>query len=64
MPKLTEYELSYICYYSERVDLTNIAAGFGPKLKSKEITPLLEELRKKNIFEFYKNSYKELLEEN
>ncbi|HEF1856751.1 hypothetical protein [Bacillus thuringiensis] len=63
MPKLTEYELAYICYYSERVELTALAAGFEPKLKLREIMPLLDDLRKKGIFDFYKNTYQELLEE-
>jgi len=63
MRKLKEYDLAYICYYSERVELTAIAAGFAPKLKGKEINFLLEGLHKKGIFEFYKNTYEELLEE-
>lgn len=63
MPKLTEYELAYICYYSERVELTALAAGFEPKLKLREIMPLSDDLRKKGIFDFYKNTYQELLEE-
>ncbi|MGQ0418717.1 hypothetical protein ACT4US_01995 [Bacillus sp. HC-Mk] len=63
MLQLTEYDLAYICYYSERVELTAIAAGFAPKLKVREITLLLEALHKKGLFDFYKNTYEELLEE-
>ncbi|MEI4618226.1 hypothetical protein [Bacillus cereus] len=63
MRNLKEYDLAYICYYSERIELSSIAAGFETKLKSKEIPPLLEDLRTKGIFDFYKNTYQELLEE-
>lgn len=61
MPKLTEYDLAYICYYSERGELTALVVGFEPKLK--EIMPLLDGLRRKGIFNFYTNTYQELLEE-
>ncbi|EKS8367035.1 hypothetical protein [Bacillus thuringiensis] len=59
MPKLTEYELAYICYYSKRVELTALAAGFEPKLK--EIMPLLDDLRRKGIFDFF-DEYPNLLD--
>ncbi|QWI73028.1 hypothetical protein ER45_028875 (plasmid) [Bacillus mycoides] len=63
MPQLKEYDLAYICYYSEKVELRAIAAGFAPKLNFKEINFLLDDLRKKGTFEFYKSTYEELLEE-
>ncbi|MGG0263072.1 hypothetical protein [Bacillus mycoides] len=63
MIKLTEYDLSYICYYSEKMELTALVAGFSPRLKSNDIKLLLEDLRKKKIFDFYKTTYEELLEE-
>ncbi|EOO24380.1 hypothetical protein IIU_06750 [Bacillus cereus VD133] len=63
MQKLKEYDLAYICYYSEKVELRALAAGFVPKLKLKEVNFLLDDLHKKGTFEFYKNTYEELLEE-
>ncbi|MBG0970677.1 hypothetical protein [Bacillus sp. SRB3LM] len=63
MIKLTEYDLAYICYYSEKVPLSALAAGYFPRLQSKDLTRLLENLRKKKIFDFYRNTYEELLEE-
>ncbi|MEH7218011.1 hypothetical protein [Bacillus toyonensis] len=62
MRKLTEYDLAYICYYSERVEIPALAAGFTPQLKFQEINFVLENLRKTEMFEFYKNTYEELLD--
>ncbi|MGG5741902.1 hypothetical protein [Bacillus cereus group sp. IBL03679] len=63
MQKLTEYELAYICYYSERVELTAIVTGFSPKLTMKEMKGLLQDLDDKGLFDFYKSTYEEMLEE-
>ncbi|MEK4418655.1 hypothetical protein LW858_29265 (plasmid) [Bacillus cereus] len=63
MIKLTEYDLAYICYYSEKVALPALVAGYSPRLRSNDIKFLLEDLRKKEVFDFYKNTYEELLEE-
>ncbi|MEN3132489.1 hypothetical protein [Bacillus albus] len=63
MQKLKEYDLAYISYYSERIELSAIAAGFEPKLPLKELTKLLQDLNDQGLFDFYKNTYKEMLEE-
>ncbi|UYX52255.1 hypothetical protein M3Y14_27865 [Bacillus thuringiensis] len=63
MQKLTEYELAYICYYSERVELSTILTGFSPKLTLKELTKLIQDLNNQELFDFYKSTYEEMFEE-
>jgi hypothetical protein len=63
MRKLKEYDLAYICYYSERIELAHIATGFSPKLTQKEITQLIQDLNDQELFDFYKSTYEEMFEE-
>ncbi|AXY08566.1 hypothetical protein CUC43_17970 [Bacillus thuringiensis LM1212] len=63
MSKLKEYDLAYICYYSERVELANIATGLSTKLTMKELTQLIQNLKDQELFDFYKSTYEEMLEE-
>ncbi|WP_144506065.1 hypothetical protein [Bacillus mycoides] len=63
MRKLKEYDLSYICYYSERIELANIATGLSPTLTLKELTKLIQDLNDQELFDFYKSTYEEMLEE-
>ncbi|MGG1152971.1 hypothetical protein [Bacillus wiedmannii] len=63
MRKLKEYDLAYICYYSERIEMAHIAARFTPKLTQKELTKLIQDLNNQELFDFYKSTYEELLEE-
>ncbi|MBT2578673.1 hypothetical protein J7E43_14925 [Bacillus sp. ISL-8] len=63
MRKLKEYDLAYICYYSERIELANIATGLSTKLTLKELTELIQDLNDQELFDFYKSTYEEMLEE-
>ncbi|WP_144509199.1 hypothetical protein, partial [Bacillus mycoides] len=61
MRKLKEYDLAYICYYSERIELANIATGLSPTLTLtlKELTQLIQDLNDQELFDFYKSTYEE-----
>ncbi|MHA2890594.1 hypothetical protein [Bacillus cereus] len=63
MQQLKEYDLAYICYYSERIELPALAAGFSSPVSTTEIKHIVQELNNQVIFDFYKNTYKEMLEE-
>ncbi|OUB64547.1 hypothetical protein [Bacillus thuringiensis] len=63
MRKLKEYDLAYICYYSERVELANITTGLSTKLTIRELTQLIQDLNDQELFDFYKSTYEEMLEE-
>ncbi|OUB31590.1 hypothetical protein BK708_07915 [Bacillus thuringiensis serovar yunnanensis] len=63
MKQLKEYDLAYICYYSERIELPAISAGFSPPISTTAIKHIIQELNNQGIFDFYKNTYKEMLEE-
>ncbi|EJR89749.1 hypothetical protein [Bacillus cereus] len=63
MQQLKEYDLAYICYYSERIELSAIAAGFPQPVSTTVIKHIVQELNKQGIFDFYKSTYKEMLEE-
>ncbi|MED3067539.1 hypothetical protein P4310_18680 [Bacillus thuringiensis] len=63
MRKLKEYDLAYICYYSERIELAHIATGFSPKFTQKELTKLIQDLKGQELFNFYKSTYEEMFEE-
>ncbi|EOO26108.1 hypothetical protein IIU_06044 [Bacillus cereus VD133] len=63
MKELKEYDLAYICYYSERIELPAIAAVFPPPVSTTMIKHIVQKLNNQGIFDFYKNTYKEMLEE-
>ncbi|PEA86403.1 hypothetical protein [Bacillus thuringiensis] len=63
MRKFKEYDLAYICYYSERIELPAIAAGFSQPVSTKVIHHIIQELNNQGLFNFYKSKYKEMLEE-
>ncbi|PFK18423.1 hypothetical protein [Bacillus cereus] len=63
MQKLKEYDLAYICYYSERIELSAIAAGFSQPVSTTVIHHIIQDLHEKELFDFYKSTYEELLKE-
>ncbi|MEW4236224.1 hypothetical protein Q0N71_25180 [Bacillus thuringiensis] len=63
MQKFKEYDLAYICYYSERIELPAIAAGFSQPITTTVIHHTLQQLNNQGLFDFYKNTYREMLEE-
>ncbi|AHZ49136.1 hypothetical protein YBT1520_01825 [Bacillus thuringiensis serovar kurstaki str. YBT-1520] len=63
MCKLKEYDLAYICYYSERIEFSAIAAGFSQPVSTKVIHHIVQELNNQGLFDFYKSTYEEMLEE-
>ncbi|PEF63698.1 hypothetical protein [Bacillus cereus] len=62
MSQIKEYDLAYICYYAEKIELSAIAAGFAPSLSIKALESLIQELKETNQFDFYKKMYQDLLE--
>ncbi|MFJ8530353.1 hypothetical protein [Bacillus sp. NPDC094106] len=63
MKRFKEYDLAYICYYSERIELSAIAARFSQPVSTQVINHMVQELKQKELFHFYKTTYEELLEE-
>ncbi|PGT65718.1 hypothetical protein COD86_25485 [Bacillus cereus] len=63
MRNITEYDLAYICYYSEILETSAIAAGFPPTFSAAFLKTLIQELKKENQFDYYKNMYVDLLNE-
>ncbi|MGG0257545.1 hypothetical protein ABEY61_26950 [Bacillus toyonensis] len=61
MKRVKEYDLAYICYYSERIKLADISAGFSRKFSVVFLKQLIQDLKKEKRFDFYKNMYKDLL---
>ncbi|KAA0781509.1 hypothetical protein ACT7C1_15655 [Bacillus paranthracis] len=59
--KLPEYDLAYICYYAEKIELSAIAAGFDAEISTSGLAILLQELKENGQFECYKKKYQELL---
>ncbi|WP_144519387.1 hypothetical protein [Bacillus thuringiensis] len=59
---MKEYDLAYICYYAEKIELFTIAAGIAPSLSTKALESLIQELKETNPFDFYKKMYQDLLE--
>ncbi|MEN3130394.1 hypothetical protein [Bacillus albus] len=62
MQKFKEYDLAYICYYSERIELPAIAAGFSQPVSTKVINHMIQDLHNQELFDFYKSTYEEMLE--
>ncbi|PEF39592.1 hypothetical protein [Bacillus wiedmannii] len=62
MQTFKEYDLAYICYYSERIELSAIAAGFSPRISTKVLHHIIQEVNNQGLFDFYKNTYEEMLE--
>lgn len=62
MSQMKAYDLAYICYYAEKIELSAIAAGFAPSLSTKALESLIQELKETNQFAFYKKMYQDLLE--
>ncbi|EJR66516.1 hypothetical protein IIO_01132 [Bacillus cereus VD115] len=61
MKQFEEYDLAYICYYSERIELSAISAGYTPRFPTPFLTELLRRLKNENKFDHYKNMYINLL---
>lgn len=61
MERVKEYDLAYICYYSERIELTAIAAGFPHNFSTTFLKKIIQKLKKENQFDYYKNMYVNLL---
>jgi hypothetical protein len=59
--KLQEYDLAYICYYAEKIELSAIA-GFDAEISTPALAVLLQELKENGQFDTYKRKYQELLE--
>jgi hypothetical protein len=61
--KLQEYDLAYICYYAEKIELSAIALrGFDAEISTPALAVLLQELKRNGQFDTYKRKYQELLE--
>jgi hypothetical protein len=61
--KLQEYDLAYICYYAEKIELSAILAGFDAfEISTPALAVLLQELKENGQFDTYKRKYQELLE--
>jgi hypothetical protein len=60
--KLQEYDLAYICYYAEKIELSAIFAGFDAEISTPALAVLLQELKENGQFDTYKRKYQELLE--
>ncbi|MGX5570978.1 hypothetical protein ACWKTS_05740 [Bacillus toyonensis] len=63
MKKLKEYDLAYICYYSERIEFSAIAAGFSQPVSTTVIHHIIQDLHEQELFDFYKSTYEEMLRE-
>ena len=46
MSQMKAYDLAYICYYAEKIELSAIAAGFAPSLSTKALESLIQELKR------------------
>ena len=57
MSQMKAYDLAYICYYAEKIELSAIA-GFAPSLSTKALESLIQELKETNQFAFYKKCIK------
>jgi len=62
MSQMKEYDLAYICYYAEKIELSAIATGFASSLSTIALESLIQELKETNQFDFYKKMYQDLLE--
>ncbi|MED3322561.1 hypothetical protein P4377_13915 [Bacillus thuringiensis] len=63
MQKLKEYDLAYIYYYSEKIELSAIAAGFSQPVSTTVIHHIIQDLHDQELFNFYKSTYEEMLGE-
>ncbi|EJR93444.1 hypothetical protein IKE_05840 [Bacillus cereus VD196] len=54
MKKVKEYDLAYICYYSERIALSAIGVGFEPRFSIAFLADLFLRLKNDNKFDYYK----------
>ncbi|EJR90884.1 hypothetical protein IKE_05689 [Bacillus cereus VD196] len=61
MKQVKEYDLAYICYYSERIALSTLGLGFEPRFSVTFLTDLIRKLKNENKFYYYKNMYVNLL---
>ncbi|OUB11995.1 hypothetical protein BK708_29225 [Bacillus thuringiensis serovar yunnanensis] len=61
MKKIKEYDLAYICYYSERLGLHEIGLGFEPRCSIIRLTNIIQKLKTENRFDYYKKMYLDLL---
>ncbi|MED1384299.1 hypothetical protein [Bacillus mycoides] len=58
MKNMSEYDLAYICYYSEKIELPTIAAGFASEISNQSLQVLIQELKDTNQFDYYKKIIK------
>ena len=54
MSQMKAYDLAYICYYAEKIELSAID-WFCSSLSTKALESLIQELKETNQFAFYKN---------
>lgn len=63
MKKIQEYDLAYICYYSEKMRIAEIAKGYYPKFPTVFLNQLIQKLKDENKFDYYKNKYIEWMKD-
>ncbi|MEB9553155.1 hypothetical protein P4J60_26695 [Bacillus cereus] len=59
--EIQEYDLAYICYYSEKIELSSIGVGFSPNFSVEYLENLIQDLKQKGKFDYYKSIYTQLL---
>ncbi|MGG0257436.1 hypothetical protein ABEY61_30360 [Bacillus toyonensis] len=63
MKKFKEYDLAYICYYSEKLALHEIGLGFEPRFTIIRLKNIIKKLKTEDRFDYYKKMYLDLLNE-